>query len=175
MIQTDLPLVAAVPTSSPLTSRLASSIVLLVRLTSSWKRSFSDVAFSNAVVRVSRLLSSSWERGEEEQPKIWYPWIEPINLFVYSNIWVENPCFLSSFWWCYYKVYTTYSSKLQVWCFHVSLITTLSLTSGWRSHVSRHRQMKMTSWVYLKLEMSLRCCCWVDSVYQRQAKHRNVN
>lgn len=57
--QSKLPLVLAVPTARPLTSRLASSIVLLVRLTSSWKQSFSEVAFSKAVVRVSRLQSSS--------------------------------------------------------------------------------------------------------------------
>ena len=47
-------------TSSPLTSRLASSMVLLVRLTSSWQRSFSEVAVSKADVSVSRLASSSW-------------------------------------------------------------------------------------------------------------------
>lgn len=52
-------LAAAVLASSPFTSRLASSIVLLVRLTSSWKRSFSAVALSKAAVRVSRLLSKS--------------------------------------------------------------------------------------------------------------------
>lgn len=46
-------------TCRPPTSRLASSMVWLVRVTSSWQRSFSAAAFSNWAVRLCRCLSRS--------------------------------------------------------------------------------------------------------------------